>query len=87
MNNEYDDALKYINVLNRIKKQLSTYEDLLIIKNIYTTNNIFYYLLCILFRSIHLISFCLDFGNITIRRKIFIGQYLKNFPLRMLLLR
>ena len=79
MNNGYDRTLKYINVLNRIQKKLSTYEDLLIIKNLYLTNNIFYYLLCILFRSIHLISFCLDFGNITINNKKYIGQNLKNF--------
>ena len=79
MNNGYNKALEYISVLNRIQKKLSTYEYLIIIKNLYFTNNIFYYLLSILFRSIHLISFCLDFGNINNNNKNYIGQYLKNF--------
>ena len=61
MENGYDRTIKYINILNKMQKRISTYEGFLIIKNLYFTNNTFYYFLCILFRFIHLISFCLNF--------------------------
>ena len=78
MNNVYDKTLKYINILNKIKKNISTYECMLLIKNLYFTSNTFYYFLCILFRSIHLISFCLDYDNIMNNNKSF-KQYIKKF--------
>ena len=79
MDNVYDRTLKYINILNRIQKSISTYEGLLIIKNLHFTNNTFFYFLCILFRSIHLISFCLDYTNITNNNNKSIKQYITNF--------
>ena len=53
--------LKYINILNRIHKKLSTLEGLLIIKKQYFINNIFYYLLSLILRFIYLLSFIGDY--------------------------
>ena len=57
MNDIYERKSKYINLLNRIKKQFVTYEGILILKNQYFTDNILYYILCVIFRFIHLLSF------------------------------
>lgn len=61
MDYKFDKKSNYINVLKRIQKSFSTYEGYLINKNHYFTNNKYYYFLCILFRFVHLISFCGDF--------------------------
>ena len=57
MNSLNENNEKYINILNRIHKKISKFEAVLIIKKQYFTNNIFYYLLCIILRFIYLISF------------------------------
>ena len=46
---------KYNNILSRIKKNFSIAEGFFIIIRLYLTNNIFYYILCIIFRFISLI--------------------------------
>ena len=56
---------KYINLLNRIQKQFATYEGILILKNQYLINNIFYYILCIIFRFIHILSFVGEYSVFT----------------------
>ena len=56
MSDIYNRKSKYYNVLNRIQKNYSVYEGLFIIKKQYLTNNSFYYLLCIFFRFIYIIS-------------------------------
>ena len=55
---------KYIDILKRIKKTLSTYEGIVIMKKQYYTNSVFYYFLCLLFRFIHILSFCGDYNSI-----------------------
>ena len=64
MDNSFNKNLKYTNILNRIQKRFSTYEGFLIMKNQYFTDNTFFYLLCVLFRFIHLISFSGDYYNL-----------------------
>ena len=48
----------YINSLRKIKKKFPIFISILLIKRGNFTDNIFYYVLCIIFRAIHLISFC-----------------------------
>ena len=66
--NLIDKNSKYVNVLKRIRKKSSTYEGFLLIKKHYLTNNLFYYVLCILFHFIHLISISGNFSNIFIKK-------------------
>ena len=83
MNNMFSNKSRYTNVLNRIKKKFSTYEGILIMKKQYFTDNMFYYFLCILFRSIHIISFSGDYSiffNIPKHVKTF-QKFAKNFTL------
>lgn len=65
MNDIYNKKSKYINLLNRIQKQFATYEGILILKNQYLINNIFYYILCIIFRFIHILSFVGEYSVFT----------------------
>ena len=67
MDNSFDNEskLKYINILNRIHKKISSYEGLLIMKNQYFTDNAFYYFLCVIFRSVDLIYFSGDYSSIS----------------------
>ena len=84
--NIYDKNFEYINLLKRINKTSFSYEGLLIIKKQYFTNNIFYYILCIFFRFIHLILFCLD-NNFKSKfsKKSSIINYLKFFTIHNIL--
>ena len=66
--NLIDKNSKYVNVLKRIRKKNSNYEGFLLIKKYYLTNNLFYYVLCILFHFIHLISISGNFSNIFIKK-------------------
>ena len=67
MDNSFDNEskLKYINILNRIHKKISSYEGFLIMKNQYFTDNVFYYFLCVIFRSVDLIYFSGDYSSTT----------------------
>ena len=51
-NNKYN---KYIKVLSRLGKEFSPYEGLLIMIRSYSINNIYYYIFCIVFRTLFLI--------------------------------
>ena len=86
---------KYINVLNRVQKRFYTYECILIMKKQYYINNSFYYFLCLIFRFIHILSFCGDYNSSSRRpsppansmnpmirsNTTSIKQYLNNFTL------
>ena len=81
-----DEKTKYIDLLNRIQKKCSSYEGLLLIKKQYFTNNIFYYIACIFFHFIHLISISGNYSgysgqtmssNIRINRIKSFQEYLK----------
>ena len=84
MDSVSDKKFIYINLLNRIQKKISSYEGLLLMKKLYFTDNIFFYFLSLVFRFIHLISFCGDYNilsnstNKTIKQniKIFTCHYL-----------
>ena len=86
-----DDTLNYnsiyIDILNRIQKKFSTYEGLLIMKKKYYTNNGFYFFLSLIFRFIHIISFCGDFHRINnkIENDTSIKQYLNYLTLHYLI--
>ena len=66
MPDTYDKNSKYINIYNRIYKQFSGIEFLLIIKKQYFTNNICFYILCIFFRFIPLFILSGDYISIFI---------------------
>ena len=71
--------LKYINILNRIHKKISSYEGFLIMKNQYFTDNVFYYFLCVIFRLADLIYFSGDYRTTFYRTRNnkTIKQYIK----------
>ena len=69
MDKIYDNKTKYINVLNRIQRKISSYEPLFIMKKQYLTNNTTYYFLCILFRFISILSFCGDYNDYSLKYK------------------
>ena len=69
MDDTFNKNAKYIDILSRIEKKVSTYEGLLIMKRQYYTNNSFYFFLCLIFRFIHIISFCGDYDKIKIRKR------------------
>ena len=69
MEDVYNKNSKYYNILNRIQKKYSIYEGLFIIKKQYLTNNRFYYILCIFFRFIYIISLSGDYESTFRRRK------------------
>ena len=52
---EIDKSSKYEEILTRIHKQFLLEEGFILIIRLYLTDNIFYYILCILFRFIPLI--------------------------------
>ena len=70
MNDNYKNS-KYINLLNRIPKKFPFYIAFIIVKNQYFTDNKLYYFFCILFRLIHIISFCGDYHSYFIKHKNF----------------
>jgi hypothetical protein len=69
MEDTFNKNAKYIDILSRIEKKVSTYEGLLIMKRQYYTNNSFYFFLCLIFRFIHIISFCGDYDKIKISKR------------------
>ena len=85
MDNLYDKKYIYFNLFNRIQKKYSSYEGLLIMKNQYFTNNIFYYFLSLFFRFIHLIIFCGDYYNALNESNMPFKQYIKIFTCYKLL--
>ena len=69
----------YINIFNRLQKKYSLYEGLLIIRRQYLTNNIFYYILCIIFRFIFFLSISGDYtSNFSLRKSKTFQSFLKN---------
>ena len=83
----YDKKSKYNNILSRIQKNISIYEGLFIIKKQYLTNNFSFYLLCILFRFFHLLSYSGGYVSILNKRNNSISfvNYLKIFSCYTLL--
>ena len=55
MDKIYNKYSKYENLLNRIQKNISVKEGFFMIMKLYLTNNIFYYILCVIIRFIPLI--------------------------------
>ena len=92
MNLENNRHNKYIKVLSRLGKQFSPVEGLLIIIRSYLTNNIYYYIFCIVFRALFFIMISGNYINpflhinsqvIQDSSKIFSLHYVfKNFPLK-----
>ena len=82
---------KYKNILSRINKKFSIEEGFYIIIKLYLTNNVFYYILCILFRFVSLIIISGDYlntikdNNILSNNSISIQQFLKKVTLHYLL--
>ena len=78
---------KYNDILNRIHKNNSIFERLIIIKKLYMTNSALYYYFCILFRFIHLLSFSGDYYNSLKRKKttISIQRFFKKLTLHYIL--
>ena len=89
--NIYDKRVKYINILNRIQKKISVKEGLFIIIRLYLTNNIFYYILCILFRFIALFIISGEYNTIFNKNSLSnnsyrtIGQFIRLFTLHNLI--
>ena len=79
MNDNFYRNSNNIDILNRIQKKFSTYEGFLIMKRQYFTNNIIYYFFCLIFRFIHILSFCGDYYSIhyIIRKYTTFQHYLK----------
>ena len=71
----------YINLLNLINKRLSFYEIFIIMKKRHLNNNTLYYFLCILFRFIHIISFCGGYNNLSNGINSSLNQYVKTLTL------
>ena len=73
----------YIKSLRKLKKKFPIFINLLLIKRANFTNNIFYYVLCIIFRAIHLISFCVNYysliDNANNEQFLYFNQYIKIF--------
>ena len=83
MSDMYDKKANYYNLLNRIQKRNLAYEGLLLVKKLYLTDNIFFYLLCVFFRFINLISLSGDY-SFSINNKNTsksIQNYLKKFTI------
>ena len=82
---------KYKKILSRINKKFSIEEGFYIIIKLYLTNNVFYYILCILFRFVSLIIISGDYlntikdNNILSNNSISIQQFLKKVTLHYLL--
>ena len=83
MDDTFNKNAKYIDILSKIEKKVSTYEGLLIMKRQYYTNNSFYFFLCLIFRFIHIISFCGDYdkNKISKRNTSSYKQYLNRLTL------
>ena len=71
----------YSNLLNLINKRLSFCEILIIMKKQHLTDNTLYYFLCILFRFIHIISFCGGYNNLSNGINSSLKQYVKTLTL------
>ena len=73
----------YIKSLRKLKKKFPIFINLLLIKRSNFTDNIFYYVLCIIFRAIHLISFCVNnyslIDNTNKKQFLSFNQYIKIF--------
>ena len=92
MNFENYKFNKYIKVLSRLGKQFSPVEGLLIMMRSYATNNVYYYIFCIVFRALFLIMISGNYINpflhinsqvIQDSSKIFSLHYVfKNFTLK-----
>ena len=67
---KFDKNRKYVNILDRIQKNISIEEGVYIIIRLYLTDNLFYYVLCILFRFIPLILLSGNFLQSQITRNI-----------------
>ena len=63
MNFENYKYNKYIKVLSRLGKDFSPFEGLLIMMRSYATNNVYYYIFCVVFRALYLIMISGNYIN------------------------
>ena len=65
-----NESSKFINILSRMKRELYIRQGIYLIIRLYLTNNIFYYILCVLFRFIPLLIVSGNYVNMKINTSI-----------------